>query len=236
MGWSGRLGWSEWVELARAGRAAPRWQLVVAGVVSALWSCWMIDQVGAGRSPLGVLRAGLVWADLPADWLDQARAWLAAPHRRPVVDAAAWAVGGLWAATHRRRVLPAVVGWLVLLTVADALGYAVAARHAGFGFAVVVGVLLLLSVPLRRRPMGRGVRLYPKDVFVAAARAAALTILVPLSAPLLVVAALCDPYLTVPPRRLPVRLPLPRPRADADADVPARRDPERQADPRSQRP
>ncbi|SHF41437.1 hypothetical protein [Streptoalloteichus hindustanus] len=230
MGWSGRrgrvepgrveLGWAEWIELARDARSAPRWQLAVAGLLSVLWLCWLVDQAGDARSPLGVLRAGLTWADLPGAWLDGTRAWLAAPHRRTVVGVAAWAAGVLWAATARRRVLPAVVGWVLLLTVADALGYQAAARSAGLGFAVVVGVLLALSVPLRRRPVVRRARLLPRDVFVAGARAAALTVLVPLSAPLLVVAAVCHPYLTRPPRRLPVRLPAPR----ADADAPLRRD------------
>ncbi|GGM61140.1 hypothetical protein GCM10012275_35260 [Longimycelium tulufanense] len=210
MAWSGRLGWAEWVELVQRVLGAPRWQRVFCALLSVVWLCWLVDQFRGGRSPLGLVRAGLVWADAPTAWLDAVRGWLAAPHRGTVVGIAAWTGGALWAIAHRRAVLPAALGWLVVLTVADALGYPGASSRAVLAFVVVVGLLLLLSVPWRRRPVVRRARLLPRDVFLAAGRAAAIVVLIPLSAPLLALTTLSGPYLTRPPQPDPTGIPLPR--------------------------
>jgi hypothetical protein len=191
-------------ELARLWQAAvgrPRWQLWAAAAVS-LWTLgWIFGQLATpASSPLGVVRAGLGWADVPTNWLDAVTGWLRAGRRRPLLGLLAVAGGLLWASTTERNQLPALLGWLAVMVAAEGVGYAGAVDRALLSLAAFIGLLLVLSVPGRRAFVSRRIVLMPRDVLNAGVTAATLSAVVPLLAPGIVVVRLCRPYVTRPPR------------------------------------
>src|SRR5881275_1883612 len=114
-------------ELARLWGSAvtrPGWQLVLAMLVSAWALAWIVGQAGAPqRSPIGLLRDAVAWAGAPAGWLDAVIAWLADSRRHGLLAGLAVAGGLCWAATTERRQLPALVGWLAVMTAGQGIGY-----------------------------------------------------------------------------------------------------------------
>ncbi|GAA0258687.1 hypothetical protein GCM10010492_69580 [Saccharothrix mutabilis subsp. mutabilis] len=184
----------ELVRLCRCAVDRPRWQLGLAVVVS-VWSlAWVAGQPFGGPSPVDVARAPLAWAGVPVGWLDAVAAWCA--------GRTGWLapVGGLlWAMTTTRRQLPALGGWLAVMAAAQSTGYG-AVHRALLALAVFLAVVGLASIPGRRAFVVDRVALIPGDVARAAATAVALSAVVPLIAPGLVVAGLLRPYVTRPPR------------------------------------
>lgn len=171
----------------------PRWQLGFAVAVS-LWSlAWVLGQAFGGPGPLEVLPVR--WAGLPTGWLDVARGWCDGR-----TGFLAVAGGLLWAMTSARRQGSALLGWLAVMASAEDVGY-VAVRWALLAFAVFLVVMGLASITGRRAFVVDRVAVIPKDVARAGATAAALSAVVPLIAPGLVLARLVGPYLTRPPRR-----------------------------------
>ncbi|XVV05510.1 hypothetical protein ACQPW3_09015 [Actinosynnema sp. CA-248983] len=184
----------ELVRLSRCAVDRPRWQLGLAVVVS-VWSlAWVVGQPFGGPSPLDVVRAPFAWAGVPVGWLDAVGAWCA--------GRTGWLapVGGLlWAMTTTRRQLPALGGWLAVMAAAESVGYG-AVHRALLALGVFLAVLGVASIPGRRAFVVDRIALIPKDVARAAATAVALSAVVPLIAPGLVVAGLLRPYVTRPPR------------------------------------
>ncbi|MEJ2857607.1 MULTISPECIES: hypothetical protein [unclassified Saccharothrix] len=238
----------ELVRLCRCAVDRPRWQLGLAVVVS-VWSlAWVVGQTGvlgqawaadpagaadpvgaASRqfgapSPLDVVRAPLAWAGVPVGWLAAVEAWCA--------GRTGWLapVGGLlWAMTTTRRQFPALGGWLAVMAAAQSVGYG-AVHRALLALAVFLAVVGLASIPGRRAFVVDRIALIPKDVARAAATAVALSAVVPLIAPGLVVAGLLRPYVTRPPRprseqkeesRDPMARALPQQRGPGGAPLPA---------------
>lgn len=183
-------------ELARLCRIVadrPRWQLGLAAVVS-VWSlAWVVGQAFGAPSPLEVLPVR--WAGLPTGWLDATRAWFDGRTGFLAV------VGGLlWAMTSPGRQSSALVGWLAVMAAAEDVGY-VAVRWALLALAVFLAVMALVSITGRRAFVVDQVAVIPRDVARAGATAVALSAVVPLVAPGLVLARLVGPYVTRPPRR-----------------------------------
>ncbi|WP_202918661.1 hypothetical protein [Saccharothrix deserti] len=183
-------------ELARLCRVAvdrPRWQIGIAVVVS-VWSlAWVVGQAFGGPSPLEVLP--LRWAGLPTGWLDAVRGWFDGR-----TGFLAVAGGLLWAMTSARRQASALFGWLAVMAAAEDAGY-VAVRWALLTFAVFLAVMGLVSIAGRRAFVVDRIAVIPKDVARAGATAVALSAVVPLVAPGLLLARLVGPYVTRPPRR-----------------------------------
>ena len=201
-------------ELARLCRCVlnrPRRQLVVAVVVSA-WSCaWILGQLdGTPTSPLAVLRAPIDWAGIPIAWLDAVGEWIRG--RQDVLAGLAIVAGLLWAVTTERGQLSASTGWLAVLVAAEAIGYAAAVHRALLTLAVVIVLFALLSLLGRRTFVVDRIALLPKDVLRTGATAIALSAVVPLIAPGLLVAGLVRPYVTRPPRPDPSRPRIPQQR------------------------
>ncbi|MFC6094757.1 hypothetical protein Q5530_14620 [Saccharothrix sp. BKS2] len=193
-------------ELSRLCRLAvdrPRWELAFAVVVSAWSLAWVLGQAFGAPGPLDVLPAR--WAGLPTGLPDAAGAW-AVDRTGPL----AFAGGLLWAMTGPGRQLPALLGWLAVMAAAEDVGY-VAVKWALSAFAAFLVVMGLVSLTGRRAFVVDRVAVIPRDVARAGATAAALSAVVPLLAPGLVLARLVSPYLTRPPR--PASDPIVRPRS-----------------------
>ena len=183
-------------ELARLGRIAvdrPKWQLGVAVVVSAWSLAWVVGQAFGAPSPLEVLPVR--WAGLPTGWLDATRGWFDGR-----TGFLAVAGGLLWAMTSTSRQGSALAGWLAVMAAAEDLGY-VAVRWALLSFAVFLAVMGLVSLTGRRAFVVDRIAVIPQDVARAGATAVALSAVVPLIAPGLLLARLVGPYVTRPPRR-----------------------------------
>ncbi|KAA2264315.1 hypothetical protein F0L68_07800 [Solihabitans fulvus] len=214
-------------EVARLCRAAvdrPRWQLVFGVLVSAWALAWILAQLRHQQhSPLGVLRGAVSWAGIPAGWLDDSTDWLRDPRRHGLWAWLAIAAGLLWAGTSERAQLPALLGWLAVLTAGEGIGYAAAVHRAALTMLVFVAALVVLSVLRRRHLVLRRTVLIPRDVLRAGVTAAALTAVVPLLAPGLALAGLVRPYVTRPPRPDPTRAVIPLARRE-DEYVPRHAD------------
>jgi hypothetical protein len=211
----------EFVRLCRCVVAGPRWQVVVAVLVSAWTFAWILGQVdGTPVSPLAVLKGPIEWAGVPSGWLDVVAEWVRA--RQGVLAGLAVVAGLLWAVTTERARLTAPTGWLAVLVAAEAIGYAAAVHRALFTLAVVIGVFALGSLLGRRTFVVDRVALLPRGVLHAGATAVTLSAAVPLIAPALLITGLVRPYVTLPPRPDPTRPRIPRQRVDsgarADAD------------------
>jgi hypothetical protein len=179
----------------------PRWQLLLAGVVSIWTLAWVIGQaVAAPMAPLDVPRALAEWAGIPNGWLDDASGWARVPSRSGVFDVLAIAGGLLWAATTERAQLPAVFGWLAVMVAAEGIGYDPAVFRAVLSMLVFIALLIVISLPGKVSVMMNRVVLIPKDVLRAGATAAAMAAMVPLLVPGLVLVRLVRPYVTRPPR------------------------------------
>lgn len=184
----------ELVRLSRMAVDRPRWQLGFASVVSAWTLAWVVGQaLGGAPGPLDVLPVR--WAGLPADWLDSARAWCDGR-----TGFLAVAGGLLWAMTSPTRQASASFGWLAVMAAAEDVGY-VAVRWALVSVAVFLAVMGLVSLTGRRAFVVDRVAVIPRDVARAGATALALSAVVPLVAPGLLLARLVGPYVTRPPRR-----------------------------------
>jgi hypothetical protein len=185
-------------ELARLCRVAvdrPKWQLGLAVVVSAWSLAWVVGQAFGAPSPLEVLPVR--WAGLPTGWLDATRGWFDGR-----TGFLAVAGGLLWAMTSASRQASALVGWLAVMAAAEDVGY-VAVKWALLSFAVFLAAMGLVSITGRRAFVVDRVAVIPRDVARAGATAVALSAVVPLVAPGLVLARLVGPYVTRPPRRRP---------------------------------
>jgi hypothetical protein len=211
-------------ELARLCRCAverPRWQLVLAVLVSAWTLSWILAQIAGPVSPLDVLREAVEWAGLPAGGLDAAGEWAG---RRPRLFAVLAALAGLcWAATTERAQLPALTGWLALLAAGESIGYRNAVHGALIAMAVFLAAVAVLSLSGRRAFVVDRTALVPKDVLRAGATAVTLSAIVPLIAPGLLLVRLFRPYVTRPPRPDPTRAPIPRPRSGTRVTAPVER-------------
>ncbi len=172
----------------------PPWQLGLAVLVS-VWSlAWVAGQPFGAPGPLDVVRDPLAWAGVPVAWLDEVGAWCAAR-----TGWLAFAGGLLWAMTTARQQVTALFGWLAVMFAAESVGYG-AVHRALLTLAVFLVVVALMSIPGRRAFVVDRVAIIPKDVGRAAATAVALSAVVPLIAPGLVIAGLLKPYVTRPPR------------------------------------
>lgn len=177
---------------------------MLAVVVSSWALASILGQVGGSpTSPLGVLRAPVDWAGIPVGWLDAVRGWITG--RQDVLAGLAVVAGLLWAVTTERAQLPALAGWLAVLVAIEAVGYPTAVRGALGTLVVFVGVLAVLALPGRRGMVVDRIALLPKDVLRTGATAVALSAVVPLIAPGLVLVGLLRPYATRPPRLDPTR-------------------------------
>lgn len=224
-----------WSRLWLAAVGRPWWQRLAATAVSLWWLLWVADRFGPGavrRTPLGVVHSLITWTGVHGPTrLDGVIDWLHAPVHRGFLAAAAWLAGACWAAARELTIAPAVLGWVVVLTASEGLGYDAAAARAGGGFAVVVLILLALSLPLRKRTVVRRARLLPMDVLLGAGKAAALCVLVVGFAVIRAVGLVCAPYLPLPssPAQVPDgAVPEPAPPAD---EVAARNTPPQRRDP-----
>jgi hypothetical protein len=185
---------AEIVRLARCVVRRPRWQLVLAVVLSAWTLAWVLGQLAhTPLTPLGVLR----WTGIP---LDAASLW--AQERRDVLVWLATLGGLSWAATTERGQLPALAGWFAVLVAGEAAGYEHAVQRAMLSMVVFLVVLAAVSLTGRRAFVVDRVAVMPKDVMRAGITAAVLTAVVPLIAPGLAVTRLVRPYVTKPPRQL----------------------------------
>ncbi|MFD9738927.1 hypothetical protein [Umezawaea sp. NPDC059074] len=212
----------EFVRLCRCVVTGPRWQVVVAVVVSAWTFAWIVGQVGATPlSPLAVVRGPIGWAGIPIGWLDAVGEWIR--DRQDVLAGLAVVAGLLWAVTTERGRLAASTGWFAVLVAAEAIGYAAAVHRALLTFGVVVAVFAVLSFLGRRAFVVDRVALLPRGVLHASATAVTLSAVVPLIAPGLLIAGLVRPYVTVPPRFDPTRSRIPRQRVDSEVRVDAER-------------
>ncbi|XVS65951.1 hypothetical protein ACQPYE_07825 [Actinosynnema sp. CA-299493] len=181
--------------LCRVAVDRSRWQLGFAAVVSAWSLAWVVGQAFGAPSPLEVLPVR--WAGLPTGWLDATRGWFDGR-----TGFLAVAGGLLWAMTSASRQASASVGWLAVMAAAEDVGY-VAVRWALLSLAVFLVVMGLVSITGRRAFVVDRVAVIPRDVARAGATAVALSAVVPLVAPGLVLARLVGPYVTRPPRRRP---------------------------------
>jgi len=185
---------AEIVRLARCVVRRPRWQLVVAVLVSAWTLAWVLGQLArTPLTPLGVL----AWTGIP---LDAASVWV---QEREGVLVWLATLGGLsWAATTEQGQLPALAGWFAVLVAGEAAGYEQAVQRAMLSMAVFLVVLAVVSLTGRRAFVVDRVAVMPKDVMRAGVTAAVLTAVVPLIAPGLALTRLIRPYVTKPPRPL----------------------------------
>src|SRR5690349_6921070 len=146
---------AEIVRLARCVVRRPRWQLVVAVLLSAWTLAWVLGQLAADPpSPLGVLG----WTGIPFDAASQ---W--AQERR---DGLVWlaTLGGLsWAATTEQGQLPALAGWFAVLVAGEAAGYEHAVQRAMLSMVVFLVVLAVVSLTGRRAFVVDRVAVMPKD-------------------------------------------------------------------------
>lgn len=185
---------AEIVRLARCVVRRPRWQLVVAVLMSAWLLAWVLGQLAEHPpTPLGLL----AWTGIP---LHAATTW--AQER---ADVLAWlaTLGGLsWAATTEQGQLPALAGWFAVLVAGEAAGYEHAVQRAMLSMGVFLIILAAVSLTGRRAFVVDRVAVMPKDVMRAGITAAVLTAVVPLIAPGLALARLVRPYVTKPPRPL----------------------------------
>jgi hypothetical protein len=185
---------AEIVRLARCVVRRPRWQLVLAALLSAWTLAWVLGQLAdAPPSPLGVL----AWTGIP---LGAASSWA-----RERADVLVWlaTLGGLsWAATTEQRQLPALAGWFAVLVAGEAAGYEQSVQRAMLSMVVFLIVLAAVSFTGRRAFVVDRVAVMPKDVMRAGITAAVLTAVVPLIAPGLALTRLIRPYVTKPPRPL----------------------------------
>lgn len=205
------------MRLCRCVVSGPRWQVVVAVVVSAWTFTWIVGQVGSSPvSPLAVLRAPVDWAGIPSGWVDAVGGWVRA--RRGVLAGLAVVAGLLWAVTTERGRLAAPGGWLAVLVAAEAIGYAAAVHRALLTLAVVIAVFALLSLLGRRTFVVDRIALLPRGVLHASATAVTLSAVLPLLAPGLLVAGLVRPYVTRPPRPDPTGARIPRQRVDSGGE------------------
>jgi hypothetical protein len=177
----------------------PRWQLVLACVVSVWTLAWVVGQaVAAPMAPSDVPRSLAGWAGIPTGWLDDVSGWARAPGRAGVFAVLAVAAGLLWAATTERAQLTAVFGWLTVMVAAEGIGYQPAVIRGVVAMVAFIAVLTLISVPGKVNLMMNRVVLIPKDVIRAGATAAAMAAMVPLLAVGMVVVRLVRPYVTRP--------------------------------------
>ncbi|WP_308258685.1 hypothetical protein [Saccharothrix obliqua] len=184
----------ELVRLSRVAVDRSPTHLLFAVLVSAWVLAWVVSQPFGAPGPLDVVRLALGWADVPADWLDAVGAWCAGRTGWLAV-----AGGLLWAMTTARQQLSGLLGWLAVMFAAESVGYG-AVHRALLTLAVFLVVLGLLSIPGRRAFVVDRIAIIPKDVARAAATAVALSAVVPLIAPGLVITGLLKPYVTKPPR------------------------------------
>ncbi|GLZ33892.1 hypothetical protein Lesp02_60800 [Lentzea sp. NBRC 105346] len=183
---------AELVRLCRCAVRRPRWQLVLAALLSVWTLAWVLGQLG--REPLSPLDL-VAWTGIP---LEAASSWA-----RDRADVLIWCatLGGLsWAATTERAQLPALAGWLAVLVAGEAAGYEPAVHRAMLSMGVFLLVLALVSVTGRRAFVVDRIAVMPRDVLRAGVTAAVLTAIVPLLAPGLAVTRLVRPYVTKPPR------------------------------------
>ncbi len=197
-----------------------RWQLAFAFVVSAWALAWVVGQPFGAPDPLDVLPAR--WAGLSTGWLDAASAWAAGR-----TGFLAVAAGLLWAMTRPGGQVTAPLGWLAVMAAAEDVGY-VAVRWALLTLLAFLAVMGLASLTGRRAFVVDRVAVIPGDVARAGATAVALSAVVPLLAPGLLLARLVGPYLTRPPRPAPAPIVRPRsperpPPAEGVDPVPAQR-------------
>ncbi|ONI76860.1 hypothetical protein ALI144C_32480 [Actinosynnema sp. ALI-1.44] len=179
----------------------PRWQLVVACVISVWTMAWVLGQaVAPPMTPLEVPMALLDWAGVPVGWLDGAGHWARADSRWWVFAVLAVGGGLLWAATTERAQLTALYGWLAVMAAAEGIGYHPAIYRAIVAMAGFILVLWLLSLPGKVSVMTNRITLVPRDVLRAGATAAAMAAMVPVLAVGLVVIRLLRPYVTRPPK------------------------------------
>jgi hypothetical protein len=185
---------AEIVRLARCVVRRPRWQLVLAVVLSAWTLAWVLGQLAERPlTPLGVL----AWTGIP---LDAASVWV---QERESVLVWLATLGGLsWAATTEQGQLPALAGWFAVLVAGEAAGYEHAVQRAMLSMAVFLVILAAVSLGGRRAFVVDRVAVMPKDVMRAGITAAVLTAVVPLIAPGLALTRLVRPYVTKPPRPL----------------------------------
>jgi hypothetical protein len=177
----------------------PRWQLVLACVVSVWTLAWVVGQaVAAPMAPSDVPRSLAGWAGIPTGWLDDVSGWARDPDRAGVFTVLAVAAGLLWAATTERAQLTAVFGWLTVMVAAEGIGYQPAVIRAVVAMVAFIAVLTLISLPGKVNLMLNRVVLIPKDVIRAGATAAAMAAMVPLLAVGMVVVRLLRPYVTRP--------------------------------------
>ncbi|ALG07603.1 hypothetical protein [Kibdelosporangium phytohabitans] len=179
----------------------PRWQLVMACVVS-VWSlAWVVGQaIAPPMAPSEVPRALLAWAGVPVGWLDAVGQWAREDSRWWVFTVFAVAAGLLWAATTERAQLTALAGWLAVMAAAEGIGYHPAVYRAIIAMAGFILLLWLLSLPGKVSVMTNRITLVPRDVLRAGATAAAMAAMVPLLAVGLIVIRLLRPYVTRPPK------------------------------------
>jgi hypothetical protein len=179
----------------------PRWQLVLACVVSVWTFAWVLGQaVAPPMAPLDVPRGLLDWAGVPVGWLDAASEWARDPSRQWVFAVVAVSGGLLWAATTERAQLTAVFGWLAVLVAAEGISYHPAVFRAVIAMVGFIVVLMLLALPGKVSVMSSRVTLIPRDVLRAGATAAAMAAMIPVLAVGLAVIRLVRPYVTQPPR------------------------------------
>lgn len=183
---------AELLRLCRCAVRRPRWQLVLAGLLS-LWTlAWVLGQLTQHPpTPLGLI----AWTGIP---LDAATEWA-----RDRVDVLVWlaTLGGLcWAATTERAQLPALAGWCAVLVAGEAAGYQPAVHRALLSMVVFMLLLAVVSLTGRRAFVVDRAVVMPGDVVRASITAALLSASVPLIAPGLAVARLVRPYVTKPPR------------------------------------
>jgi hypothetical protein len=185
---------AEIVRLARCVVRRPRWQLVLAVVLSAWTLAWVLGQLAERPlTPLGVL----AWTGIP---LDAASVWV---QERASVLVWLATLGGLsWAATTEQGQLPALAGWFAVLVAGEAAGYEHAVQRAMLSMAAFLVVLAVVSLGGRRAFVVDRVAVMPRDVMRAGVTAAVLTAVVPLIAPGLALTRLVRPYVTKPPRPL----------------------------------
>jgi len=185
---------AEIVRLARCVVRRPRWQLVLAVVLSAWTLAWVLGQLAERPlTPLGVL----AWTGIP---LDAASVWV---QERESVLVWLATLGGLsWAATTEQGQLPALAGWFAVLVAGEAAGYEHAVQRAMLSMAVFLVILAVVSLGGRRAFVVDRVAVMPRDVMRAGVTAAVLTAVVPLIAPGLALTRLVRPYVTKPPRPL----------------------------------
>jgi hypothetical protein len=185
---------AEIARLARCVVRRPRWQLVLAVVLSAWTLAWVLGQLAERPlTPLGVL----AWTGIP---LDAASVWV---QERESVLVWLATLGGLsWAATTEQGQLPALAGWFAVLVAGEAAGYEHAVQRAMLSMAVFLVILAAVSLGGRRAFVVDRVAVMPKDVMRAGITAAVLTAVVPLIAPGLALTRLVRPYVTKPPRPL----------------------------------